>query len=86
VGGLKQELNTNRYPIVSCKFLENGVKAYSKKYEKEINSNILLIEEKITQSTRKFSSYVIKHKRPIWQNGRSVKLFIIRPSSLNMFN
>jgi hypothetical protein len=56
MGRSKQELNTNRYPIASCNFLLNG-KNIQKKYEKGINSNIILREEKINQSTRKFFKF-----------------------------
>jgi hypothetical protein len=53
MGGLKQELNINKHPVLACKFLKNRAKKCGKEYDeqisnfKSINSN----QEKTNQST-----------------------------------
>jgi hypothetical protein len=40
MGGLKQDLNINRYPALACKSFENVTKIRCKKYDEEgINLN-----------------------------------------------
>jgi hypothetical protein len=66
MGGLKQESNTNRHPVLSCNFIEDGAKNDGKEQEGKVtNFNIInLKQEKTNQSTCNFfkgmsSKYII---------------------------